>query len=400
MGRGRVGRVRPASGRRAALVCCAVALCVASANQTLRAQPESERPTFSADVNLVNLLVTVQDENGAPLGDLRSEEFTVIDSDREREIAVFEQRTNRPLSVALMLDTSLGTGKELRYERESAKGFLQRLLGEGSHPGDRAAVIEFSSYVDLAQGFTRDQRRLDRALDSIRAEGGTSMYDAIYLAAMQLDRREGRRVMIVITDGGDTTSQTSFHKALEEAQAIDAVIYGIIVVPIRSDAGRNTGGENALRTLAANTGGKTFIQYADEGRDEAFDEILRSLRTQYLIGYYPPTDVESTEKFRRISVRVRRPGVRVLARNGYFVPEPKKIIRPARPNIGPDPRTRQKPETDETTATTEQPARQPGEPLQTAPQGEGQAVQEVPGAAQGPQARTPPASEPGAGPGR
>lgn len=396
-----MGRVRPASGGRAALACCAAALWVASGSQPARAQRESERPTFSADVNLVNLLVTVQDENGAPLGDLKAEEFTVVDSGSEREIAVFEQRTNRPLSVALMLDTSLSTGKELRYERESAKSFLQRLLGAGSHPDDRAAVIEFSSYVDLAQGFTRNQGRLERALDSIRSEGGTSMYDAIYLGAMQLERRSGRHVMIVITDGGDTTSRIGFHKALEEAQAVDAVIYGIIVVPIRSDAGRNTGGENALKTLAANTGGKTFIQYADQGRDEAFDEILRSLRTQYLIGYYPPTDVESTEKFRRIGVRVRRPGVRVLARNGYFVPEPKKIVRPARPSIGPDPRTRQKPETDETTATTEQPAKQPGEPLQAAPQGEGQALQEVPGPAQGPQAGTPPASEPGgAGRGR
>jgi Ca-activated chloride channel family protein len=366
-----------------------------------RAQRESERPTFSADVNLVNLLVTVQDESGAPLGDLKAGEFSVVDSGREREIAVFEQRTNRPLSVALLLDTSLSTGKELRYERESAKVFLERLLGEGSHPEDRAAIIEFSSYVDLTQGFTRNQRRLERALDSIRAEGGTSMYDAIYLAAMQLERRSGRHVMIVITDGGDTTSETSFQKALEEAQAVDAVIYGIIVVPIRSDAGRNTGGENALKTLAASTGGKTFIQYADEGRGEAFEEILRSLRTQYLIGYYPPTDVESTEKFRRISVRVRRPGVRVLARNGYFVPEPKKIVRPARPSIGPDPRTRQKPETDETTTPTEQSARQQGKPIPAAPQAEGQAVQEVPGSAQGPQAGTPPAPEPGRpGPGR
>lgn len=390
-----MGRLCAASGRRAALVYCAAALWVVTGSGTVRAQRESDAPTFSADVNLVNLLVTVQDESGAPLGDLKAAEFTVVDSGSEREIAVFEQRTNRPLSVALMLDTSLSTGKELRYERESAKDFLQRLLGSGSHPDDRAAIIEFSSYVDLAQGFTRSQRRLDRALDSIRAEGGTSMYDAIYLAAMQLERRSGRHVMIVITDGGDTTSRISFQKALEEAQVVDAVIYGIIVVPIRSDAGRNTGGENALKTLAAHTGGKTFIQYADEGRDEAFDEILRSLRTQYLIGYYPPTDVESTEKFRRISVRVRRPGVRVLARNGYFVPEPKKIVRPARPSIGPDPRTRQKPETDETTAPTQQPTEQQGEPLQATPQGEGQAVQEVPGSPQRPQTGAPPSAQAG-----
>ena len=153
------------------------------------------------------------------------------------------------------------------------------------------------------------------------------MYDAILLAAGQLDGRQGRRVMVIITDGGDTSSRTSFHKALEKAQRIDAVIYGVIVMPIKADAGRNVGGENALKTLAANTGGATFVQFGRVDLNQAFDEILRSLRTQYLIGYYPPEHTSVTERFRPVELTVSRPEAKVLARNGYFVPD-----RPPRRN--------------------------------------------------------------------
>jgi Ca-activated chloride channel family protein len=127
--------------------------------------------------------------------------------------------------------------------------------------------------------------------------------------------------MIIITDGGDTTSTTSFQRALHASHAIDAVIYGMIVMPIKSDAGRNTGGENALKALASNTGGATFVQLGTVNLDEAFDQILRNLRTQYLLGYYPPELTDSTETFRQIEVHVNRPGVTVLARKGYFLPE-------------------------------------------------------------------------------
>jgi Ca-activated chloride channel family protein len=172
------------------------------------------------------------------------------------------------------------------------------------------------------------------------------MYDAISLAAGQLDGRPGRRVMVIITDGGDTSSRTTFHQALEEAQRIDAVIYGVIVMPIKADAGRNVGGENALKTLAANTGGATYVQFGDVDLNQAFDEILRNLRTQYLIGYYPPEHTSVTERFRPVEIKVSRPEATVLARNGYFVPDrasrrnPKERIsirgRPSPPK--PDPK--------------------------------------------------------------
>jgi len=305
------------------------------------AWPQKEDPaetTFVADVNLVNLLVTVKDEQGGPIADLSSSEFTIRDGGKERPIAVFERRTNRPLSVALMLDTSLSTAKELEFERDSAKRFFQRLLGPGSHERDRVAILQFSDYVEMLTGLTRSQQRIEKAMDLIRRGGGTSMYDSIYLAARQLKGREGRRVMVIITDGGDTTSQIPFQEALEAAHGIDAVIYGIIVIPIRADAGRNTGGENALKTLAANTGGMTFVQYANENLDESFNQILENLRTQYLIGYYPAEHDSESERFRRIEVSVARPGAQVLSRNGYYLstrPAPRRRSK-ARISIRPN----------------------------------------------------------------
>ena len=317
----------------------ALALLALAAEAPLSAQQSSEDPTFKVEVSLVHVLVTVKDPSGAPIADLERDDFTVLDGGVEREIAVFERRTNRPLSVALMLDTSLSTAKELDFERESAKRFVRNLLGSGSHRRDRVGVFQFSVYVELLTGFTASTKRLDKSLDRIRADSGTSMYDGILLAAGQLRRRPGRKVMIIITDGGDTTSNVPYRKALEEAHAVDAVIYGIIVMPITADAGRNVGGENALKALAAGTGGATFIQHAGGDLDRAFHEILRNLRTQYLIAYYPPEELTSAENFRRTSITVSRPNARVLARNGYFVPAaPKAAPRgkiSLRPRAGP-----------------------------------------------------------------
>lgn len=277
---------------------------------------------FTADVRLVNLLVTVKDAQGEPLADLTREDFRVTDGGLPREIAVFERRTNRPLSVALMVDASLSTAIELEFEREAAARFLDNLLTEGSHPDDRAAVYKFSDYVEMLADFTRARKRLTKALNDVRPETGTSVYDGILLISEDLAQRSGRRVIVMVTDGGDTTSRISFAEGLKAAHDADVAIYPLIVTPIRSDAGRNIGGENALKTFARNTGGQAFVQHGAENLDEAFAEIVRSLRTQYLIGYYPPADAETPrDGFRRVRVDVALEGAAVLSRSGYFVPQ-------------------------------------------------------------------------------
>lgn len=334
---GRIDQAFSADGILGALV-SAVALALLALAPA--AAQEAQDPVFRSDVRLVRILATVKDATGAPIGGLSKEDFRIIDGDAEREIAVFERHTNRPLSVALLVDASLSTAIDMAFEKRSARRFLSNLLADGSNPDDRAAVLAFSEGVEMLSNFTHQKRRLHRAVDRIEPDTGTSMYDAVMLASEELSHRRGRRVLVVITDGGDTTSYSNFRQALEAAHEADAVIYGVTVVPIKSDAGRNTGGENALNMMARGTGGTSFIEYGEEALDRAFSEILSNLRTQYLLAYYPPKHEDSRVRFRRIEVSVSRPGATVLARNGYYVPEERKIlpesISPTRVNIGPN----------------------------------------------------------------
>lgn len=319
---GRVGAPEfPASGGLAALALLAAAC-------ALQAQDPAPA-VFSVDVRLVTLPATVKDARGAPIGDLEREDFTILEEGEERELAVFERRTSRPLSVALMIDASLSTAIALQFERESAGRFLEGLLAPGSHPADRAAVLSFSADVEVLQPFTRDLGDLRRALGRVRPQTGTSVYDAVLLASEELRSRAGRRVIVLITDGGDTTSYVRYSDALRRAQDAEAAIYPLIVLPIQSDAGRNRGGEHALITLAKQTGGEYFVQHGVADLDAAFGEVLRSLRTQYLLGYYPGEFARQREDdFRQIEVKVNRAGAVVLVRSGFFA---RPAVRPERP---------------------------------------------------------------------
>jgi Ca-activated chloride channel family protein len=123
---------------------------------------------------------------------------------------------------------------------------------------------------------------------------------------------------VIVTDGGDTVSHKKYHEALEAAQLADAVIYPIVVMPITNDAGRNIGGENALTTMAQGTGGRTFLPNLGPQLDAALTDIIRELRTQYLLGFYPKDVPLTKDRFHRLTLKVAMPGLRVLARNGYY----------------------------------------------------------------------------------
>jgi Ca-activated chloride channel family protein len=268
-------------------------------------------------VKLVRLFVTVKDRGGAPAGNLNKSDFKVYDNGVEQTVSVFDRETELPLSVAVLVDISGSTAKDLKSELDSVHRFLRAFLREGN-PDDRAALYSFNWQVVLNASFTRNLDRLEGALRKLKGEGGTSMYDAIYLASREIEDRQGRHAMVVVTDGGDTTSNRDFHQALEAAHMADAVLFPIVIVPITNDAGRNIGGENALTTLAAGTGGRNFSPTLGSELDEAFQEILRDLRTQYLVGYYPKAIPPSKERFHKVRVTVDRPGLRVLTRTGYY----------------------------------------------------------------------------------
>jgi Ca-activated chloride channel homolog len=269
------------------------------------------------NVRLVRALVTVKDAAGGLVGTLAKNNFTVYDNGTKQDVAVFEHHTDQPLSIAVLFDTSASVGIALKYEMESATRFLRAVLREGN-PEDEVALYSFNWQVRVQSSYTRRTERLERAVHALRAEGGTSLYDALYLASQDMEGRPGRHVLIVVTDGGDTTSYKDFHQALDAAQKADAVIYPILVMPITNDAGRNIGGENALTTLANGTGGMVFTPDLSPALDAAFNDILAALRTQYLIGYYPKDVPLTKNRYHQLRVSVDRPRLRVITRSGYY----------------------------------------------------------------------------------
>jgi Ca-activated chloride channel family protein len=309
-----VGRIRPEKVIRRALCFLIPVVCLAV--------PGSAQDTvIRVAVRLVHMLVTVKDANGQLISSLNKNDFTIFDNGVKQDVALFERQTEQPLSVALMVDTSASTGIEMRYELDSVRKFLRALVVEGN-PRDALALYSFNWQVTLQSAYTRRFTKLDQALRQLRSEGGTSLYDAIYLGSRELEYREGRHVMVMVTDGGDTTSYKDFHQALEAAQRSDLVMYPVVVIPITNDAGRNIGGENALATLAAGTGGRVFTPSSAGELDRVFEDILRELRTQYLIGYYPKDVPPTKDRYHTLKVTVQGPrdgkNLRVTTRSGYY----------------------------------------------------------------------------------
>jgi Ca-activated chloride channel family protein len=278
--------------------------------------------SFRVDVNLVRVLATVKDAEGKLVGSLPKDRFRLLDSGVSQDIAVFERSTAVPLSVAVLIDASGSTAKDLAGEVDAVRGFLRALI-RGGNEKDAAALYAFNWEVAELSPFTRSLDRLDRGLKRLKGEAGTSLYDALIFALQDLEAREGRKVIVLVTDGGDTTSSHTFRDALRAAHLAEAIVYPILVVPVQTDAGRNIGGENALSSLASGTGGRVFQASLGPALDEAFATVLSDLRTQYLLGYYPRALPRDGGPFREIRVEVLDDGrpsarLRVSARSGYY----------------------------------------------------------------------------------
>lgn len=282
------------------------------------ASGRKNEPTFRVTVRLVNLFTTVTDSHGAPVGNLGKEDFRVLEDGIPQSISVFDRESELPLSIVLEVDTSPSTERDFKLEVTSAKKFARSIV----RPVDRLAVFQVTEYVDQKTGFTSDLKSIDRGIESLRVGPGTSIYDAIFLGSEALMDRQGRKVLVLITDGGDTTSKANYQAALRRAQQAEAIVYSIIVVPVEADAGRNLGGEHALIQISHDTGGKYYYAKDIGELDQAFHQISEELRTQYLIAYYPNRQ-RSDSSFRRIQVEVdKRDGdgksFQVRHRAGYY----------------------------------------------------------------------------------
>jgi Ca-activated chloride channel family protein len=293
----------------ACLAACMALFAFSSSRAALRGQ----EPRIRAEVNLVNLVASVVDATGRPVPDLPREAFEIYEEGVKQAVDLFEAETSQPLDLALMIDTSLSTYKELAFEREAAAHFIRQVV----RPGDRVSIFEVSDTVTQLVSFSADVQVLQSTVRKIGPGTGSSLYDAIYLAGEALGKRERgrRRVMVLVTDAGETTSRTSFESARRAAVRSEAMLYTILIRPVKQEGGRNTAGEHALINIAEAAGGTTYYPDKVDELDDIFDRIDRELRTQYRLGYYP-SPRPPAGSFRRIELRIKPTGSPAAAARG------------------------------------------------------------------------------------
>ena len=287
-----------------------------------RSAAQEPTTTIHVESRLVSVALNVVDEQGAPVGGLTAQDFLLTEDGKPLRIAVFEKESSTPLSVVLAMDASESVFSDRNLEREAARGFLKGLIRKQ----DRVDLMSFSDGVDEVVSFTNDVRAIDSGIGRIERGSSTALYDAVYLASQRLSQAHPvpgeRRVVVLITDGENTTHHGSYDAALEEAQRAGATLYSLIVVPVAADAGRNEGGEHALIQMAHDTGGKYY--YVEDKHDlaPAFAHLSEDLRTQYTLGYYAPESGGNEAGLRQIGLQLKDPALRakytLRYRTAYF----------------------------------------------------------------------------------
>jgi Ca-activated chloride channel family protein len=275
----------------------------------------AQRGKIKVDVNLVNVLASVLDDHNRPAPDLPIDAFQLYEEGVLQKIEIFETETQLPLDLALMVDASLSAHKEITFEEEAAAHFIRQVL----RSGDSLSVFYFDENVTQLAAFSDNVAVLQAAVRKIPDGAGTSIYDALLLGSHALERRgsDHRRVIIMVTDAGETTSRSDFDTARKAAVRAGALLYTIVIRPVKNESGRNTAGEHALETITDTTGGAMFYPDSAQELDGIFDRINRELRTQYRLGYYPdPKGPANT--YRSIEVRVLRDGYHIRHRKSYL----------------------------------------------------------------------------------
>jgi VWFA-related protein len=273
------------------------------------------RTTIRAEVDLVDIIFTATDKKEQPVRGLKADDFEIFENKQAQKAEYFSDLSKGsevPLTIALLIDTSGSVKDKLDYEIATASEFFKEILRPNK---DLALIIQFDSEVNLVQDFTQNQRDLLRALNSLKAGNSTALYDAVFLAADEKLKGEiGRKVIIVITDGDDTSSKVSQGEAIESAQKSDALIYGIGVRGEITNFG-------VLKRFADETGGMFFSPHANfKEIQDAFRKIGEELQGQYSLAYFPGNK-KKDGLFRAIEVRCKINGVRIRARKGYYAPK-------------------------------------------------------------------------------
>ena len=307
------------SRRRFAFSAASLIALVNRAASRARAQDE---PTFSSGIQVVNLLATVRNKKAEIIRDLEKDDFSLLEDGRPQSIRYFSRESNLPLTIGLMVDTSMSQVHVLDAERGASFRFLDQVLRENK---DHVFIMQFDLTVQTRQALTGSYLDLNRALtmvdtptrNQLRSQygGGTLLYDALVDASQDIMKsQQGRKALIVLSDGGENGSDATLNDVIDAAQRAETLIYAILY----TDGGFGSAeGRNIMQRLAKDTGGSYFEVSKKLGIDQVYALIEEDLRSQYSLGYVSDRPAKGAE-FRRIQLTVKRPGLVVHSRDRYW----------------------------------------------------------------------------------
>lgn len=290
-----------------------------------------EDATFSTDVRVVNVLATVRDRQGRIIRDLAQADFSVAENGRPQTIRYFSRESDLPLTLGLMVDTSMSQQHVIDAERGASMRFLDQVLRETK---DHVFLMQFDMAVRMSQALTNSRRKLEEALAFVDTPtrqdlshqygGGTLLYDAVVEACTQaMKNQSGRKALIVLSDGVDTGSEATLTGAIEAALRTDTLIYSILFADPGFYNGRlfgrmgGAGGRNALTRLSQEAGGGFFEVSKKQTIDDVYSILGEELRSQYSLGYVSDAPIHIAE-FRKIQLKVKQQGLIVQARDRYW----------------------------------------------------------------------------------
>lgn len=314
--------------------------------------PQDSDEVIKVETNLTNIFFTAADKNKRFISSLKAGDIRVLEDGQPQEIFTFQQNIELPLSIAILIDTSISEQRTLPDEKAAAQAFLESVMRPNK---DEAAVVSFTGDTTLEQGFTGNIERLRRAIDRVEfvppsgyvgggvivngtppisgtnqsLAGSTAVWDAVWATSEELlgtSAEHTRRAIILLTDGDDTSSRMKIHEAIEKAQKADALIYAIGI----GDRYTFNVNEGALRKIAEQTGGRAYFPQHERDLRDAFAQIQKDLREQYLVAY-SPTNKARDGSYRKIEIEIVNPALKqqnlkLNYRAGYFAkttgPEP------------------------------------------------------------------------------
>jgi Ca-activated chloride channel family protein len=272
----------------------------------------AQQPTFKSNTGaVVSIFATVMDRDNRLVPDLTREDFEVFDNDQPQPLTLFESES-RPITAVVMLDTSFSMTTNLKFLKEAAEQFIIRLL-----PEDKAKVGAFNDKIEFGGRFTNNRDELVSDLRGLDYGNATRLFDAAAMSLDELVGVEGRRVLVILSDGEDTSSKTSFRTVMERARNEDVMIYAIGLSSEYFDGIRvvRSKPDGAMRKFAEETGGGYFELKKTSELASTFTRVVQELHSQYALAFVAP---RLDNKVHKLTVRLKQPGMTARARKSYL----------------------------------------------------------------------------------